>query len=98
MCPCGSWRILLHVVLQLLVGTDAKARGLLLERDEEVGRLGHRLLRRLEVLVVGDLDLDQRAQVGRRLRQSERRLGTQPRQQRPCLAALAVGRVERAPG
>ena len=85
-------------MLQLLVGTDAEARGLLLERDEEVGRLGHRLLRRLEVLVVGDLDLDQRAQVCRRLRQSERRLGTQPRQQRPSLAALAVGRVERAPG
>ena len=85
-------------MLQLLVGTDAKARGLLLERHEEVGRLGHRLLRRLEVLVVGDLDLDQRAQVDRRLGQSERRLGTQPRQQRPCLAALAVGRVERAPG
>ena len=43
------------ILLQLLVGTDAEAIGLLLQRHEEVGRLGERLLRRLEVLVVGDL-------------------------------------------
>eukprot|EP00964_Phaeocystis_antarctica_P009151 scaffold4955_cov53-Phaeocystis_antarctica.AAC.3 len=75
----GRWAPLLDVLLQLLVDADAEALGLLLERHEEVRRLGHGLLRRLQVLVVGHLDLDQRAQVRRRLRQRARRLGAQPR-------------------
>mmetsp|Transcript_17090 Transcript_17090/g.42432 ORF Transcript_17090/g.42432 Transcript_17090/m.42432 type:complete len:240 (+) Transcript_17090:68-787(+) len=83
------------ILLQLLIGTDAEVIGLPLQRHEEVGRLCERLLRRLEVLVVGDLDPEQLAKVVGGVRHRARHLVTQLRQQRRRLVARAVGRGER---